>query len=56
MLQELTREEAMNEVYFIQSMKIIQIMLDAEVIRQSEFEIIKAKLIEKYQPYLGELM
>ena len=56
MQQAITKIEAMNEIYFIQSMKIIQSMLDAEVIRQSEFEIIKAKLIEKYQPYIGELM
>ena len=56
MVQELSKEEALNEIYFIKSLQIINQMKSVGLIDQVEFNKIKVSLIELYEPYLAELM
>ncbi|MGX7092530.1 SHOCT domain-containing protein [Hutsoniella sourekii] len=56
MVQELSNEEALNEINFIKSLQIINQMKSVGLIDQVEFNKIKVSLIELYKPYLAELM
>lgn len=56
MVQELSNEEALNEINFVKSLQIINQMKSVGLIDQVEFNKIKVSLIELYKPYLAELM
>lgn len=56
MVQELSKEEALNEIDFIRSLQIINQMKSVGLIDQVEFNKIQVSLIERYKPYLAELM
>ena len=56
MLQNLSVDEAMNEIQFIKSLQLINQMKEAGLINEKEHEEIRDALIETYGPYLGELM
>lgn len=56
MLQELTTDEAMNEIQFAISLQVITQMKEVGLISQIEFKEMKIAFIELYRPYLSELM
>lgn len=56
MIQELSTDEAMNEIQFAKSVQIITQMKEVGLISQTEFKEIKIVLLEFYRPYLAELM
>lgn len=56
MLQELTTDEAMNEIQFAKSLQVIKQMKEVGLISLIEFKEMKIAFIELYRPYLGELM
>ena len=56
MLQELTTDEAMNEIQFTKSLQVIKQMKEVGLISLIEFKEMKIAFIELYRPYLGELM